>query len=101
MEHRKSFIFQNIDVRFIEYMPFDGNKWNSSKLVPYAKMLEIVKGHFPEIERLNDSVNDTSKVLLLRNDIELPQGNIKILDLYEFRPTKCQVSKAEWVSSRQ
>lgn len=27
-----------IDVRFIEFMPFDGNMWNSKKLVPYAEM---------------------------------------------------------------
>lgn len=27
-----------IDVRFIEFMPFDGNVWNSKKLVPYAEM---------------------------------------------------------------
>jgi len=25
----------NIDVRFIEYMPFDGNKWNTDKMVSY------------------------------------------------------------------
>lgn len=31
-----------INVRFIEFMPFDGNVWNSKKLVPYAEMKEIV-----------------------------------------------------------
>ena len=29
------FLFSNIDVRFIEYMPFDGNKWNTDKMVSY------------------------------------------------------------------
>lgn len=27
-----------IDVRFIEFMPFDGNVWNSKKLFTYAEM---------------------------------------------------------------
>lgn len=31
-----------INVRFIEFMPFDGNVWNVKKLVPYAEMLDIV-----------------------------------------------------------
>lgn len=31
-----------INVRFIEFMPFDGNIWNSKKLVPYAEMLDTV-----------------------------------------------------------
>lgn len=31
-----------INVRFIEFMPFDGNVWNSKKLVPYYEMLDIV-----------------------------------------------------------
>ncbi|MFS8026759.1 putative lyase [Helianthus anomalus] len=31
-----------INVRFIEFMPFDGNVWNVKKLVSYAEMLDIV-----------------------------------------------------------
>lgn len=31
-----------INVRFIEFMPFDGNVWNVKKLVPYSEMLERV-----------------------------------------------------------
>lgn len=31
-----------INVRFIEFMPFDGNVWNIKKLVPYAEMLDRV-----------------------------------------------------------
>lgn len=31
-----------INVRFIEFMPFDGNVWNFKKLVPYAEMLDKV-----------------------------------------------------------
>lgn len=31
-----------INVRFIEFMPFDGNVWNVKKLVPYAEMFDKV-----------------------------------------------------------
>ncbi|CAH3119144.1 unnamed protein product [Porites lobata] len=50
-----------LDVRFIEYMPFDGNKWNLKKFVPYSEMLESISQKWPNIERLSDHPNDTSK----------------------------------------
>ncbi|XP_019083001.1 PREDICTED: cyclic pyranopterin monophosphate synthase, mitochondrial isoform X7 [Camelina sativa] len=31
-----------INVRFIEFMPFDGNVWNVKKLVPYAEVMDKV-----------------------------------------------------------
>lgn len=31
-----------INIRFIEFMPFDGNVWNVKKLVSYSEMLERV-----------------------------------------------------------
>lgn len=31
-----------INIRFIEFMPFDGNVWNVKKLVPYSEMMETV-----------------------------------------------------------
>ena len=55
---------QLVDVRFIEYMPFDGNKWNYSKFVSYAEMLDVIKAQWPSFQRLPDSPNDTSKVFL-------------------------------------
>ncbi|GIX74557.1 molybdenum cofactor biosynthesis protein 1 [Caerostris extrusa] len=51
----------NVDVRFIEYSPFGGNKWNNNKMVPYSEMLRIIKSDFPELIRLKDLSNDTSK----------------------------------------
>lgn len=52
---------KNIDVRFIEYMPFDGNKWNTKKMVSYQEMLSIVHQKWPNLEKLHDNENDTSK----------------------------------------
>nr|CAH0100459.1 unnamed protein product [Daphnia galeata] len=52
---------KDIDVRFIEYMPFEGNKWNDKKMVPYQEMLEIIRQKYPNLSRLEDAANDTSK----------------------------------------
>ncbi|GFY76560.1 molybdenum cofactor biosynthesis protein 1 [Trichonephila inaurata madagascariensis] len=53
--------FQNLDIRFIEYSPFGGNKWNDAKMVPFSEMVKIIKMEFPDLKRLQDSKNDTSK----------------------------------------
>lgn len=37
-----------INVRFIEFMPFDGNVWNVKKLVPYAEVLDRVVRYISE-----------------------------------------------------
>ncbi|XP_073001119.1 GTP 3',8-cyclase, mitochondrial isoform X2 [Typha latifolia] len=50
-----------INVRFIEFMPFDGNVWNVKKLVPYAEMLDKVRGQFKDVKRLQDHPTDTAK----------------------------------------
>ncbi|MFC4722061.1 GTP 3',8-cyclase MoaA [Geojedonia litorea] len=52
-----------ISVRFIEFMPFDGNKWNKEKMVSYAEVMEIVNSAFDEntVIRIQDAPNDTSK----------------------------------------
>lgn len=52
-----------INVRFIEFMPFDGNKWDKSKMVSYAEVMEKVNNEFSpsEVIRINDAPNDTSK----------------------------------------
>ncbi|XP_051140881.1 GTP 3',8-cyclase, mitochondrial-like isoform X2 [Andrographis paniculata] len=50
-----------INVRFIEFMPFDGNVWNVKKLVPYAEMLDIVAKDFTGLERIQDHPTETAK----------------------------------------
>lgn len=52
-----------IVIRFIEFMPFDGNKWDKAKMVSYAEVMEYVNASFSAecIERLQDAPNDTSK----------------------------------------
>jgi cyclic pyranopterin phosphate synthase len=50
-----------IYVRFIEYMPFDGNSWNRSKFLPYREMLSRIEESFT-VSKEKDEENDTSKV---------------------------------------
>ncbi|XP_037341603.2 molybdenum cofactor biosynthesis protein 1 isoform X1 [Pungitius pungitius] len=41
-----------LEVRFIEYMPFDGNKWNFKKMVSYQEMLDLIRQKWPDLETL-------------------------------------------------
>ena len=52
-----------LHIRFIEFMPFDGNKWNFSKLVSLETILNKVNQHYnsDQIIRLKDAPNDTAK----------------------------------------
>jgi GTP 3',8-cyclase len=52
-----------VSVRFIEFMPFDGNKWNKEKMMSYAEVMALVKTEFKhdEVLRIKDAPNDTSK----------------------------------------
>lgn len=52
---------QPIEVRFIEYMPFDGNKWSQGKMLPYKEMLSMIREKYPDLEKITDHKNDTSK----------------------------------------
>ena len=51
----------HIDVRFIEYMPFDGNKWNNNKMVSFREMTDIISNKYQDFNRIADAPNDTSK----------------------------------------
>ena len=52
-----------ISVRFIEFMPFEGNQWNFKKMVSYKDVMDCVQHSFnsKKIIRLQDSPHDTSK----------------------------------------
>ena len=53
---------ENLKIRFIEFMPFDGNAWNTDKLVSEADILNNSNSHFSQqIERIKDQPNDTSR----------------------------------------
>lgn len=52
---------KDLEVRFIEYMPFDGNKWNKGKMFSYNEMLDVIQAEYPELQKVRDGKNDTSK----------------------------------------
>ena len=56
---------QPIEVRFIEYMPFDGNKWNDKKMFSCDNMLQTIGERWPEFGLLEDAEpNATATVSL-------------------------------------
>ncbi|KAK4690968.1 GTP 3',8-cyclase, partial [Lecanoromycetidae sp. Uapishka_2] len=52
---------KDIEVRFIEYMPFDGNKWSKNKMLSYKEMLGMIREKYPALQKVQDHENDTSK----------------------------------------
>lgn len=52
----------NVHFRFIEFMPFDGNKWDWSKGLSCKEILDMVKLNYRNnFSRIEDRKNDTSK----------------------------------------
>lgn len=53
---------QDLEVRFIEYMPFDGNKWSRQKMLSYKEMIEIIRHKYPALNKVQEKgQNETSK----------------------------------------
>lgn len=50
-----------VDVRFIEYMPFSGNRWQTEKMLSFKDMMQMILKQFPEFTALENGPNDTSK----------------------------------------
>ncbi|MCH9659973.1 MAG: GTP 3',8-cyclase MoaA [Bacteroidetes bacterium] len=61
--------YQSLQIRFIEFMPFDGNKWNMDKLVSLEDILKEVYRHYDvkDFLRLDDMPNDTAKNYQIRD----------------------------------
>ncbi|KAL5292449.1 MOCS1 family protein [Megaselia abdita] len=58
---------REVDVRFIEYMPFSGNKWHTDKLVSFKSALDVIKEKYPDFQALPNGPNDTSKAFGVPN----------------------------------
>lgn len=53
---------RNVAVRFIEFMPFSGNNWESDKLVSLKSILTSAEGAYgAKVNCLSDDKHDTSK----------------------------------------
>ncbi|KAL7503000.1 hypothetical protein ACHAXN_000857 [Cyclotella atomus] len=54
----------DIDMRFIEWMPFNDNGWNRSRFVSYMDMMSKISSNGNsrmQLERIEDGPNDTTK----------------------------------------
>ncbi|GAA5975395.1 hypothetical protein JCM10908_005148 [Rhodotorula pacifica] len=52
---------QDITVRFIEYMPFEDNRWSTQKLVPSSTLLSHLETLHPNLLKLRDATSDTTR----------------------------------------
>ncbi|KAF5368583.1 hypothetical protein D9758_002187 [Tetrapyrgos nigripes] len=50
-----------VSVRFIEFMPFTGNKWDKAKMVPSSSLLGHITARYPDVIRISDEINDTAR----------------------------------------
>jgi molybdenum cofactor biosynthesis protein A len=51
-----------IEVRFIEYMPFAGNKWSTQKMFAYQDILDVIYQKYPSVIPQRMSRGETAKV---------------------------------------
>lgn len=60
---------KNVHVRFIEFMPFDGNQWEWDKKVSFKQILQITESEFGEngFLKIEDKKNDTARNFRLIN----------------------------------
>ena len=49
-----------VQVRFIEFMPFDGNRWSSNQVFTWKDMLSRIEENYTPI-RVQDGIHDTDK----------------------------------------
>lgn len=62
---------EKVDVRFIEFMPFDGNNWNWEKKVSFSEMMKRIEDHFgsTSIVKLKDDENATARNYRLQDGL--------------------------------
>jgi cyclic pyranopterin phosphate synthase len=56
----------NVHVRFIEFMPFDNNRWTSNKVFTLKEMLDVIEKNYTIVPLHNDP-HDTAKKYTVEN----------------------------------
>ena len=51
----------DVDIRFIEWMPFNDNGWNASRFLSYQDTMARIAADGLPLERIGDGPNDTTK----------------------------------------
>ncbi len=57
-----------LNVRFIEFMPFDGNEWSKDRMVAYAEMRKAVESQF-EIEPIDRKPSAVAKDFAIKGGV--------------------------------
>jgi GTP 3',8-cyclase len=85
-----------VHIRFIEFMPFQGNKWTSNKVITLEEILDKVGSKY-EISRLQDKKNDTAKKFAIISTMSAPfcQGCNRIRLTADGKIKNCLFSKSE------
>ena len=52
---------KNINIRFIEYMPFDDNEWKEKKMVSFFEMKDKIQEKYGKLVRKRDHKTETAK----------------------------------------
>ncbi|RCI09894.1 hypothetical protein L249_8429 [Ophiocordyceps polyrhachis-furcata BCC 54312] len=52
---------KDMEIRFIEYMPFDGNRWSRGKMMSYSEMMDLIRTKYPDVRKGQTQANETSK----------------------------------------
>ncbi|GAA5929648.1 uncharacterized protein JCM15063_004211 [Sporobolomyces koalae] len=58
---------EDITVRFIEYMPFEDNRWSTDKLVPSALLLSQLSRRYAAIDKISDAPSDTTRAYRIKD----------------------------------
>jgi GTP 3',8-cyclase len=64
-----------INIRFIEFMPFKGNRWHKDMLIPYREMFDIIARKYDLIPQLSANPHTTAKDYT----IDGWQGNVSFI----------------------
>ena len=85
----------NLDVRFIEEMPFNGDGPHAAQLVwTHAKILTHLKAHFPSLQKISDPENSTA----FHYKVSGYRGSIGIIAA--FSRTFCGSCNRKWSALR-
>ncbi|OCH89553.1 molybdenum cofactor biosynthesis protein [Obba rivulosa] len=56
---------RDLSVRFIEFMPFTGNKWDKAKMLPSSELLDRIKNKHAGLIKASDDLNDTARSYII------------------------------------
>lgn len=86
-----------IDVRFIEYMPFQGNEWKENKMVSFDEMKRIIRKKYPDFQALPNQPNDTSKVCFLISKLNYSRIHYTIQCSFLIGLSRARIYRAGWI----